>query len=61
VAFSPDRTYFIINATGGPHTGTLCDAASRCATGADVQPTWIDQSGDDTLWRPSPATGPSPG
>ena len=53
VSFSPDSTYFVINATGGPHTGTLCDSASRWETGAsgtDVQPTWINQSGGDTLW-----------
>lgn len=53
VAFAPDSSYFVITATGGPHGGTLCDAAARWetgATGTDVQPTWVNQTGGDTLW-----------
>jgi PKD repeat protein len=53
VALSPDGSYFVISATGGGQLGSLCDAASRFelnATGSDIQPTWIDQAGGDTLW-----------
>ena len=53
VSFSPDGSYFVVNATGGGVTGTLCDAEVRWetnATGADVQPTWIDETGGDTVW-----------
>ncbi len=53
VSFSPDGSYFVVAATGGPSGGTLCDAAARFetnATGTDVQPTWVDETGGDTLW-----------
>ncbi|MEP6666371.1 MAG: malectin domain-containing carbohydrate-binding protein, partial [Nocardioidaceae bacterium] len=53
VSFSPDGSYFVIAATGGPNAGTLCDAVARfetSATGTDVQPTWIDETGGDTVW-----------
>ena len=53
VAFSPDGSYFVVNATGGGVRGSLCDATSRFetgATGTDVQPTWINQAGGDTMW-----------
>jgi PKD repeat protein len=53
VALSPDGSYFVVTATGGAQLGSLCDAASRFelnATGSDIQPTWIDQSGGDTVW-----------
>ena len=52
VKFSPDGAYFVIAATGGGYSGTLCDAAARfetAATAPDVQPTWVDYSGGDTL------------
>ena len=52
VDFSPDGSYFVVVATGGPHPGTLCDAAARWetgATGTGVQPTWVDSTGGDTL------------
>ncbi|HST64591.1 MAG TPA: PKD domain-containing protein [Mycobacteriales bacterium] len=51
VDFSPDGTYFVIGATGGGN-GTLCDTAARFETGAvgtDVQPTWVDYAGGDTV------------
>ncbi len=53
VAVSPDGKYFVVNATGGHNTGTLCDVAARFefgSVGDDVQPTWTDDAGGDTLW-----------
>ena len=60
VDFSPDGTYFAIGDTGGSsmsantdHTRSLCDSASRWSTtdtGTDVQPTWVDYTGNDTFW-----------
>lgn len=60
VQFSPDGSYFVIVATGGgtfdtnvDGTRTLCDSATRWETGgsgADVAPTWIDYTGNDTFW-----------
>ncbi len=54
VDFSPDGSYFVIVATGGP-TGTngVCDAAARFETAnvsSTVQPTWINWTGGDTLY-----------
>jgi hypothetical protein len=54
VDFSPDGSYFVIVATGGP-TGTngICDAAARFETGnvsSNAQPTWINWTGGDTLY-----------
>jgi PKD repeat protein len=52
VDFSPDGTYFVIVATGGPAAGSLCDTAARWETngsGTAVQPTWVDYTGGDTL------------
>ena len=53
VSFSPDGSYFVIAATGGANNGSLCDSIARwetSTTGADVQPTWVNFSGGDTLW-----------
>lgn len=53
VSFSPDGSYLAITATGGYNAGTLCDTAARFetnATGSDIQPTWVDYTGGDTLW-----------
>jgi PKD repeat protein len=53
VAVSPDNSYFVVTATGGQNGGTLCDTAARfefSATGNDIQPTWVDYTGGDTLW-----------
>ena len=54
VDFSPDGTYFVVVATGGP-TGTngICDAAARFETAnvsSTVEPTWINWTGGDTLY-----------
>ena len=54
VDFSPDGSYFVVVATGGP-TGTsgVCDAAARFETSkvtSTVQPTWINWTGGDTLY-----------
>ncbi|MFG3600053.1 malectin domain-containing carbohydrate-binding protein [Micromonospora chersina] len=51
IAFAPDGSYFVVVTTGAPNGGTLCDAAARWeagATGADLQPTWVDYTGGDT-------------
>ncbi|HEY6935211.1 MAG TPA: PKD domain-containing protein [Marmoricola sp.] len=53
VTFSPDGSWFVVNATGGGNPGTLCDATSRfetASTGTDIQPTWVDETGGDTVW-----------
>lgn len=53
VDFAPDGSYFVVSATGGPWPGTLCDTASKwttSASGQDVQPVWIADTGGDTLW-----------
>ena len=53
VAISPDGSYFVVSATGGGTKNTLCDTAARfefSSTGTNIQPTWIDSTGGDTLW-----------
>lgn len=58
INFSPDGKYFVVVATGGSGTNidgsrSLCDAAARWETtdaGANVQPTWVDYTGQDSLW-----------
>jgi PKD repeat protein len=53
VSFSPDGSYFVVAATGGYVANTLCDAAARFetnATGTNIQPTWVDYTGGDTVW-----------
>jgi len=52
IDFSPDGSYFVVDGTGGPHAGTLCDSAERFetnATGSGITPTWVDHSGGDTF------------
>jgi len=59
MAFSTDGTYFVVAATGGgtftqntDGTRALCDTATRWATndsGPDVQPQWIDYTGNDSF------------
>lgn len=53
VSFSPSGSYFVVAATGGGIRDTLCDASARFetyATGADIQPTWVSETGGDTMW-----------
>ncbi len=62
VDFSPDGSYFVVVATGGP-TGTngICDAAARFETAnvsSTVAPTWINWTGGDTLYSVA-VTGPA--
>ena len=62
VDFSPDGSYFVVVATGGP-TGTngICDAAARFETAnvaPNVQPTWINWTGGDSLYSVA-VTGPA--
>ena len=52
-SFSPSGSYFVIAATGGGIRDSLCDAAARFetyATGANIQPTWVSETGGDTMW-----------
>jgi hypothetical protein len=55
VAISPDGSYFVIAATGGPKgvqsSGLLCDTVTRwnLGKGAGKQPAWVDYTGGDTL------------
>jgi hypothetical protein len=61
VQFAPSGSYFVIVATGGigrnsDHTKSSCDSAARYETnkhGSDVRPTWIDYTGEDSLWTVS--------
>jgi hypothetical protein len=52
VSFSPNDSFFVINTTGGGNPGTLCDTTARFETTntPNSPPTWIDQTGRDTLW-----------
>lgn len=60
VSFAPDGSYFAIATTGGggissntDGSRSLCDSASRWATtdtGSNVQPTWVDYTGNDSFW-----------
>lgn len=53
VSVAPSGDYFVVGSTGGHNTGTLCDTAARfefSSSGDDVQPTWVNYSGGDTLW-----------
>ncbi len=53
VEMSPDGSYFVVSTTGGPHPPNLCDTASRwetMASGTALLPTWVANSGGDTLW-----------
>jgi PKD repeat protein len=53
VEMSPDGSFFVVATTGGPHSGTLCDTAARWETnaaGTTLTPTWVANSGGDTLW-----------
>ncbi len=55
VAWAPNGSYFVVTTTGGFVGGTFqpCDAASRFeagASGANVLPTWIDDTGSDSLY-----------
>jgi PKD repeat protein len=61
VQFSPDGSYFVVAATGGSGTNSdgtnsSCDTIARfetSGTGADVRPTWIDYTGQDSFWTVS--------
>ena len=62
VDFSPDGSWFVVVATGGP-TGTngICDAAARFETAnvsSSAAPTWINWTGGDTLYSVE-ITGPA--
>ncbi|WP_162802272.1 PKD domain-containing protein [Ornithinimicrobium murale] len=52
LAASPDGEYFAVGTTGGGNPGTLCDTVARWDvddSGDDVQPTWVDESGGDSI------------
>ncbi|UYM06545.1 PKD domain-containing protein [Solicola gregarius] len=53
IDMAPDGSYFVISTTGGHNNGTLCDTAARFesnATGSNIQPSWVADTGGDTLW-----------
>ncbi len=53
LSISPDGSFFVVGSTGGQNQGSLCDTAARFdfgSTGDDVQPTWVNYSGGDTIW-----------
>ena len=53
VAISPNGRFFVVSSTGGGTKNTLCDTAARfefSSTGTNIQPTWINSTGGDTLW-----------
>ncbi len=51
---SPDGTYFVVGTSGAfGGTSLLCDTAARWetfATGSNLQPSWIDFTGGDSLY-----------
>lgn len=53
VGISPDGSYIAVSTTGSWRgADTLCDTAARfelTATGNDIQPTWVNHTGGDTL------------
>ena len=52
VAFSPDGSYFAIVTSGQYYADQLCQTTTRWesnATGSNLQPTWADYTGGDTL------------
>ncbi|MBA3618470.1 MAG: hypothetical protein H0W56_02510 [Acidothermales bacterium] len=60
LSISPDGSYFVVSTTGAHRVGTLCDAAARwelTQSGTTLQPTWINYTGQDTLWSAG-ITGP---
>ncbi len=54
VSISRDGKYFVIGTTGSYRAGSLCDGIARWeigATGDQLQPTWVDYTGGDTITR----------
>ncbi|WP_119727279.1 PKD domain-containing protein [Thermomonospora amylolytica] len=52
VEFAPGGGYFVIATTGAYRAGLLCDTLTRWetgATGTNIQPTWVNYTGGDTL------------
>jgi PKD repeat protein len=52
VDYSPDGSYFVAVTTGAYSNTLLCDTAARWetnATGSNLQPTWVNYTGGDTL------------
>jgi hypothetical protein len=52
---APDGSYFVVATTGYKSAGgpSICDATARFetgATGSDVQPTWVNYAGGDSLY-----------
>ena len=61
VDIAPDGSYFVIATTGAYRADSLCDTASRWElgrTGSGQQPTWVDDTGGDTLYSVA-ITGPA--
>jgi PKD repeat protein len=53
VSIAPDGSSFNVASTGAPYPGTLCDTVtqwSMAATGDAVEPTWVDDTGGDTIF-----------
>jgi hypothetical protein len=51
VDWSLDGSHFAIGTTGGPYSGTLCDAVSwwNAVDAGNQQPVWVNYSGGDTF------------
>lgn len=62
VDISPDGEYFVITTTGAWRgADSPCDTTSRWeldAKGSDLEPTWVNYSGGDTMWAVA-VTGPA--
>ena len=57
LSFDPESSYLVVTGTGGLSSDTeaLCDVATRwelppTASGDGLQPTWVSDTGGDTLW-----------
>ncbi len=60
VDFSPDGSFIVVSSKGGYHRNTVCDASARFevfVAAADVRPTWVAETGGDTVWATTITAG----